>query len=115
MPKAIVYSHFGGCTAEQSGAALPLESDLTSWAGFSAVQAQAYLISHYARMYETKDSRKSLMRSKELFASSVKKHNKLQSTGQEKHITVMKLSVCPMHLLVQHSFYKAKVRPARKV
>ena len=114
-PKKKAYKHFGGREPGKDGAAIPLEADLTSWASFSPVQAQAFLVSHLANVYEqTRDSRKELMRSKELFGSPIKRHNKHFKTGQDKYITVFKLSVSPMQLLVQQSFCKAKACPSQQ-
>ncbi len=104
------YDHFGGRKPGQSGAAVSLETDLVSWASFSPAQAQAFLVSKMPIWYaQTKDSRKSLLHSKELFGSAIKRHNQKFKTGQEQYITVLKVQVSPMQLLVQHSFCKAKV------
>ncbi len=104
------YDHFGGRKPDCSGAAVSLETELVSWASFSPAQAQAFLVSQLPIWYaQTKDSRKSLLRSKELFGAAIKRHNQKSKTGQEKYITVLKVQVSPMQLLVQQSFCKAKV------
>ncbi len=104
------YDHFGGRKPHQSGAVVPLEADLASWANFSPDQAQAFLVSQMPIWYaQTKDSRRSLLRSKELFGSAIKRHNPKFKAGKEQYITVLKVQVSPMQLLVQHSFCKAKV------
>lgn len=104
------YDHFGGRKPVQSGSAVPLEADLVNWASFSPAQAQAFLVSQMPICYaQTKDSRKSLLRSKELFGCAIKRHNQKFKNGQEQYITVLRVQVSPMHLLVQHSFCKATV------
>lgn len=109
MPaKKKVCDHFGGRTADQAGA-LPSEADLKEWAGFSPLQAQAFLLEHCPKLYETKDSRNSLVCSKDLFAAAVKRHCKDLSNTAETRITVLKMAVSPMQLIVQYSFCKAKV------
>ena len=104
------YDQFGGRKPDHSGSAVPLEADLVSWATFSPAQAQAVLVSQMPIWYaQTKDSRKSLLHSKELFGSAIKRHNQNFKAGQEEYITMLKVQVSPMQLLVQHSFCKAKV------
>ena len=104
------YDHFGGRKPDQRGSAVSLETDLVSWASFSPAQVQAFLVAQMPTWYaQTKDSRKSLLRSKELFGYVIKRHNQKYKTGQEQYITVLKVHVSPMQLLVQHSFCKAKV------
>ena len=109
-PKKKAYKDFGGRQPDQSGTAIPLEAEVVGWASFIPAQAQAFLVSRLAKVYEsTKESRTSLLRSKELFGPPIKQHNKKFQSGQEQYITVLRLQVSPMQLLVQHSFCKAKV------
>ena len=109
MPaKKKVCDHFGGRTADQAGAR-PSEADLKGWAAFSPFQAQAYLLEQCPKLYDTKDSRNSLVCCKDLFGAAVKRHCKNLCSTDEQWITVLKLAVNPMQLKVQHSFCKVKV------
>lgn len=107
--KSKAYSDFGGRGPDQNAVAIPAETDLANWASFSAVQAQAFLVTHLPNLYSTKESKRSLMCSKKLFGSPVTKHNKDYKAGEDKYITVLDTLVSPMHLFVQHSYYQAKV------
>lgn len=107
--KSKAYSDFGGRGPDQNAVAIPAETDLANWASFSAVQAQAFLVTHLPNLYSTKESKRSLMCSKKLFGSPVTKHNKDYKAGEDKYITVFDTLVSPMHLFVQHSYYQAKV------
>lgn len=106
-PKKKSCDHFGGRTADQIGA-LPFEADFNSWAGFSPSQAQAYLIEQRPQLYDTKDSKSSLVCNKDLLGAAVKRHCKGLSNTDDQWITVLKLAVNPMQLVVQHQFCKAK-------
>ena len=112
MPQTnyLSYDHFGGRAAGTTGNR-PEESAIAAWAssqGFFSLQAQTFLVTKLPTLFP-KTSLKTLSLKRSLYANDVNAYNKELPPRHAKRITAFVMLINPMHLLVQHAFYKSQV------